>query len=158
MHSLRDTAWRYIKAFERHYTGGVDGIRKGAKRKKGEGIGKIGKAAKAGCAHIVIRKRKNAKLMNDMSKMTKVLLVLSLSFLAVGLVFVAGWINVGEAVWLYVTFPSGAILFGLFLISLSLQAESALFDEEHRLATVAINSAIPVVTKPCCEQKCAGKK
>ena len=96
--------------------------------------------------------------MNDMSKMTKVLLVLSLSFLAVGLVFVAGWINVGEAVWLYVTFPSGAILFGLFLISLSLQAESALFDEEHRLATVAINSATSVVTKPSREEKCAGKK
>ena len=90
-----------------------------------------------------------------MSKMTKVLLVLSLSCLAGGLVFVTGLVNVGEAVWLYVTFPAGAIFFGLFLISLSLQAESALFDEEKR---AAIASATPVAQKACCETKNAGKK
>lgn len=85
-----------------------------------------------------------------MSKMTKVLLVLSLSCLASGLVFVTGLVNVGEAAWLYVTFPAGAILFGLFLISLSLQGASALFDEEQRTIVAAI-AAAPASRKPCCE-------
>jgi hypothetical protein len=93
-----------------------------------------------------------------MSKMTKGLLVLSLSCLASGLVFLTGLVNVGEAVWLYVTFPAGAILFGLFLISLSLQAESALFDEERRATAGAIASATPDTQKACCEAKDAGKK
>jgi|SRR2546430_4108566 hypothetical protein len=93
-----------------------------------------------------------------MSKMTKALLVLSLSCLGSGLVFVTGLVNVGEAVSLYVTFPAGAILFGLFLISLSLQAESALFDEERQATAAAIASATPVTQKACCEAKDAGKK
>ena len=93
-----------------------------------------------------------------MSKMTKFLLVLSLSCLTAGLVFVTGIINVGEAVGLYVTLPAGAILFGLFLISLSLQAESALFDEEQRATATATASATPVAQKACCESKDAGKK
>jgi hypothetical protein len=88
-----------------------------------------------------------------MSKMTKVLLVLSLSCLTSGLVFVTGLINVGGAVWLYVTFPTGAIFFGLFLISLSLQEASALFDEEQRAAVAAASSAQPTAApKPCCCQ------
>jgi hypothetical protein len=92
-----------------------------------------------------------------MSKMTKFLLVLSLSCLTAGLVFVTGLVNVGEAVGLYVTLPAGAIFWGLFLISLSLQAESALFDEEQRMAVAAIlpsNSAAP---KACCEAKAQKK-
>ena|SRR5712671_970352 len=93
-----------------------------------------------------------------MSKMTKALLVLSLSCLAAGLVFVTGLVNVTEAPFLYVTFPAGAILFGLFLISLSLQAESALFDEERRATAGEIASATPVTQKACCETKDAGKK
>jgi hypothetical protein len=91
-----------------------------------------------------------------MSKTTKILLVLSLSCLASGLVFVTGLVNVGEAVWLYVTLPAGAIFFGLFLISLNLQAESALFDEEQRMRTIA--SATPAVAKTCCERKPEGKE
>ena len=91
-----------------------------------------------------------------MSKTTKVLLVLSLSCLAAGLVFVTGLINVGEAVSLYVTFPAGAIFFGLFLISLNLQAESALFDEEQRTRTIA--SATPAVANACCERKAEGRE
>jgi hypothetical protein len=91
-----------------------------------------------------------------MSKMTKVLLVLSLSCLAAGLVFVTGLVNAEEAVGLYVTFPAGAIFFGLFLISLTLQGESALFDEEQR--TQAIAAATPAVTKAYCEKKPEGKE
>lgn len=92
-----------------------------------------------------------------MSKMTKVLLVLSLSCLAAGLVFVTGLVNVGEIVALYATLPAGAVFFGLFLISLSLQAESALFDEEQRL-TATITTATPVAGKVCCEPKQASKE
>lgn len=91
-----------------------------------------------------------------MSKMTKILLVLSLSCLAAGLVFVTGLVNVGEAVSLYVTLPAGAIFFGLFLISLNLQSESALFDEEQRTRTIAL--ATPAIAKPCCEKKAEGKE
>jgi hypothetical protein len=93
-----------------------------------------------------------------MSKMTKVLLVISLSCLAAGLVFVTGLVNVGEAVWLYVTFPAGAISFGLFLISLCLQGASALFDEEQRMTAAAIDRAQPVARKPCCQPAKPGEK
>jgi hypothetical protein len=90
-----------------------------------------------------------------MSKTTISLLVLSLSCLASGLVFVTGLINVGDAVGLYAALPAGAIFFGLFLISLSLQVESALFDEEQR---TAIASAKATVTKPCCKVKTTEKE
>jgi ABC-type transport system involved in multi-copper enzyme maturation permease subunit len=88
-----------------------------------------------------------------MSKMTKFLLVLSLSCLTAGLIFVTGTVNVGEAVWLYVTFPAGAIFFGLFLIALSLQGPSALFDEEQRMAVAAIAGTQPTdAPKAYCQQ------
>ena len=85
--------------------------------------------------------------------MTKILLTLSLSCLASGLVFLTGLVNAGEAVWLYVTFPAGAILFGLFLISMSLQGASALFDEEQRMTVAALGKAQPsAASKSCCQQ------
>lgn len=90
--------------------------------------------------------------------MTKVLLVLSLTCLTAGLVFVTGLVNVGEAVGLYVTFPAGAILFGLFLISLGLQAESALFDEEQRKTAATMATTAPAARKACCELKTQGKE
>jgi hypothetical protein len=86
-----------------------------------------------------------------MSKMTKVLLILSLSCLVAGLVFVTGTVNVGGAVWLYVTFPAGAIFFGLFLISLSLQGATALFDEEQR-TTVAALAKVQPAPNSCCNK------
>jgi hypothetical protein len=93
-----------------------------------------------------------------MSKTTKVLLVLSLSCLTAGLLFVTGTLNVGEATWPFVTFPAGAILFGLFLISLSLQGATALFDQEQRAIAAAISSATSLVRKPCCEAKNESKE
>jgi hypothetical protein len=93
-----------------------------------------------------------------MSKMTRFLLVLSLSCLTAGLIFVTGIVNVGEAVGLYVTLPAGAIFFGLFSISLSLQAESALFDEEQRTIVAAIATATPASRKPCCEPRAQVKE
>ena len=91
--------------------------------------------------------------------MTKVLLVLSLSCLAAGLAFVTGIVNVGDAVSLYVTLPAGAIFFGLFLIALSLQAQSALFDEDQRMAlAAAIGDRKSPGPKPCCEAKAQEKE
>ena len=85
--------------------------------------------------------------------MTKVLLVMSLSCLTTGLIFITGMVNVGAAVWLYVTFPAGAILFGLFLISLSLQGAAALFDAEQRVALAGLAKAQPSLhLKSCCVQ------
>ena len=94
-----------------------------------------------------------------MSKTTKVLLVLSLSCLTAGLVFVTGIVNVGDAVSLYVTLPAGAIFFGLFLISLSLQAQSALFDEDQQTAlAAAIGGRKSAAPKACCEAKTQEKE
>lgn len=93
-----------------------------------------------------------------MSKTTKILLVLSISLLSAGLVFVTGVVTVGDAVALYAALPAGAILFGLFLIALSLQSETALFDEEQRRKIGAISSARPAVQKPCCGANAAEEK
>jgi hypothetical protein len=93
-----------------------------------------------------------------MSKLTKVLLVLSLLCLTAGLVFVTGIVNVVDAVSLYVTLPAGAIFFGLFLISLSLQAQSALFDEDQRMALAAIGLAKSTPPKACCDAKAQRKE
>ena len=92
-----------------------------------------------------------------MSKLTKVLLVLSLSCLIAGLVFATGLVDVGEVVALYTILPAGAIFFGLFLISLTLQAETASFDEEQRKISAAPGSAKTVSAKPCCQAD-AGKQ
>jgi len=108
--------------------------------------------------HLVLRKSKKAKLKN-MSKMTKVLLLLSLACLTAGLVFVTGIVNVGDAASLYVALPAGAIFFGLFLIALSLQAQSALFDEEQRTAlAAAIGARESAATNVSCEANAQKKE
>jgi hypothetical protein len=66
-----------------------------------------------------------------MTKTTKILLGLSVVGIGSGLVFVSGLINVQANVAYYVSLPAGAILFGLFLISVLLEKETALFDAEH---------------------------
>jgi hypothetical protein len=82
-----------------------------------------------------------------MGKTTKILLGLSIAGLALGLTFVTGLINVEHLVALYVALPVGAIFFGLFLISLMLERESAQFDREHR----DIGSVEAAAEKSCCE-------
>jgi hypothetical protein len=72
-----------------------------------------------------------------MGKMTKTLLALSLTALGSGLLFSSGLINVVNFPALYVALPAGAILFGLFLISLMLEKESDKFDREHNQAAQA---------------------
>lgn len=67
-----------------------------------------------------------------MGKMTKTLLALSLTGLGSGLLFASGLIDVNNLPALHVALPAGAIFFGLFLISLMLEKESARFDEEHQ--------------------------
>ena len=66
-----------------------------------------------------------------MSKLTKILLGTSLVLLITGLLFVTGVINTETIVALYVALPTGAIFFGLFLISKCLEKEVAGFDAEH---------------------------
>jgi hypothetical protein len=70
-----------------------------------------------------------------------------------GLIFITGMVNAGEAAWLYVTFPAGAIFFGLFLISLSLQGATALFDEEQRMIVAALAKAQPAPNSSCNKAK-----
>lgn len=67
-----------------------------------------------------------------MTKMTKILMIVSVACLALGLAFVTGIINAQNMVALYVVLPAGAIFFGLFMIFRMLEKEAALFDEEEQ--------------------------
>ncbi len=63
--------------------------------------------------------------------MTKAILVLAIVGLVLGILLNTGWVNVGDAVALYVVLPAGAIFLGLFLIIKILEKESAAYDQEH---------------------------
>ena len=80
-------------------------------------------------------------MQRNMSKLTKTLLVLSCIGLVSGLIFVTGLVNVGNLSFLYVALPSGAIFFGLFLISKLLEKEVALHDAEIQAAVLAATRA-----------------
>ena len=67
-----------------------------------------------------------------MSKITKTLLTLSVTGLVFGTAFVTGLLGMENVVALYVVLPLGAVFFGLFLISLMLEKEDALFDKDQR--------------------------
>ncbi len=67
-----------------------------------------------------------------MTKTSKSLLIVSIICLVTGTAFTTGLINVENAVIFYVTLPTGAILFGLFLISKMLEKEVAAYDRDHR--------------------------
>ena len=58
------------------------------------------------------------------------LVLMVVNFVAAGL-FLTGLINVSSVSSLYVTFPLGAIFYGLFLIVHLLEKEVAAFDAEH---------------------------
>ncbi|HUA38969.1 MAG TPA: hypothetical protein VMA35_11310 [Candidatus Sulfopaludibacter sp.] len=49
-----------------------------------------------------------------------------------GVLFVSGLVGVGKFPGLYATFPVGATLYGLFLISRMLEKEVEAFDAEQR--------------------------
>jgi hypothetical protein len=74
-----------------------------------------------------------------MGKMTKTLLGLSLVGILAGLVFTAGLVNAVNSA-LYTVLPLGAVFFGLFLISMVLEKESALYDQEQRAALEAASA------------------
>src|SRR5262245_46642799 len=78
-----------------------------------------------------------------MTKITKVLGVLSAIGLVSGMIFVTGLIDVSQLALLYVTLPAGAILLGLFMISNMLEKETALYDEEQRKIIAAVDSQAP---------------
>jgi hypothetical protein len=67
-----------------------------------------------------------------MSRLTKILLALTIINFVPGLLFVSGLVGIGGFPGLYATFPIGATFYGLFLISLMLQKEVAGFDAEER--------------------------
>ena len=67
-----------------------------------------------------------------MSRLTKILLALTMINFVPGVLFVSGIVGVGSFPGLYATFPVGATLYGLFLISLMLEKEVAAFDAEQR--------------------------
>ena len=67
-----------------------------------------------------------------MSRLTKMLLALTIINFVPGVLFVSGLVGVGRFPGLYATFPVGATLYGLFLISRMLQKEIAAFDAEQR--------------------------
>ena len=67
-----------------------------------------------------------------MSRVTKMLLTLTIINFVPGVLFVSGLVGVGRFPGLYATFPVGATLYGLFLISRMLQKEVAAFDAEQR--------------------------
>ena len=78
-----------------------------------------------------------------MTKLTKMLLGISIAGFGSGLLFVTGLINVQDGVFWYVTLPAGAIFLGLFLISLFLEKEAAQFDLEERLAFARVSQDQP---------------
>jgi hypothetical protein len=67
-----------------------------------------------------------------MPKATRILLVLTSITLPLGVLFATGILNVDNAPGLYVTFPAGAILFGMYLIFRMMEGEVAAFDAEHK--------------------------
>ena len=70
-----------------------------------------------------------------MKKITKVLLALTVVLLGVGLLFLTGIVNVSEMSELYVLFPIGASLYGLFLISLVFEKRFAAGAAEEEAQT-----------------------
>jgi len=77
-----------------------------------------------------------------MSKMTKGLLYAAVAGLVSGLLFVTGVVDAHGVVTFYILLPAGAIFLGLFMISLVLEKETALFDQEHSLAVAATSAPL----------------
>ncbi len=75
-----------------------------------------------------------------MTKTTKILLALAIAGLVSGLAINSGLVDASTAEWLYVCFPMGAILFGLFLLSKILEKETAAYDQEQRAALAAADA------------------
>jgi hypothetical protein len=120
---------------------------------------KIGKARAHGLEQVSARQSRNAKerYIVMMAKATKTLLALALAGLGTGFLFITGLVNVQGAAWLYVALPAGAICFGLFLIALMLEKETARFDQEHHAAPAIVEggaaTAAQSADKSCCASK-----
>jgi hypothetical protein len=78
-----------------------------------------------------------------MSKLAKILLTVTAVNLVAGILFVTGVIPVGYMVSWYITFPTGVIFLGLFIISYMLRKEVARFDQEQRSQPAAPRSEKP---------------
>ena len=89
-----------------------------------------------------------------MHKVTKTLLGLSIFGIVAGLFFVSGVLKIDNAAF-FVVLPAGAIFFGLFLISLVLEKETALYNQEQEQCfAMAQKAATPAGRRA--EKSCSG--
>src|SRR5947208_11879367 len=77
-----------------------------------------------------------------MTKPTKTLFLLGITCLFLGVILITGIIPVHDAAWLFVVLPTGAILFGLFLISLILEKETSLYDRQESQKLADLNNTV----------------
>ncbi|HTV75704.1 MAG TPA: hypothetical protein VMD57_01810 [Candidatus Baltobacteraceae bacterium] len=70
-----------------------------------------------------------------MSRLTKIMLELTVINSVASALFLTGIINVSAAPGLYVVFPLAAVSYGMFLICRMLQKDVVEFDAEHRAHT-----------------------
>ena len=89
-----------------------------------------------------------------MHKATKTLLGLAIFGIAVGVFIVSGALKIDNAAF-FVVLPSGAIFFGLFLISKLLEKETALFNEEQEQCFVMASKAAAPATSGA-KKQCSG--
>jgi len=68
-----------------------------------------------------------------MSRLTKIMLELTVINAVASVVFLTGIVNVSDFPGLYVSFPLAAVFYGMFLICLALDREVAGFDAEQRV-------------------------
>ena len=66
-----------------------------------------------------------------MSRVTKIMLALTVINSVASVLFLTGIVNVSSLPGLYVVFPLAAILYGMFLICRMLEKDVAEFDAEH---------------------------
>lgn len=67
-----------------------------------------------------------------MSRLTKIMLELTIANSVASVLFLTGMVNVSDIPGFYVTFPLAAVFYGMFIICRFLEKEVAAFDVEQR--------------------------
>jgi hypothetical protein len=78
-----------------------------------------------------------------MSRFSKILLAVAILNLMAALLFMTDLVDVSGIPSLYGVFPLGTVVLGLFLLSLGLRREVAVYDAEHRADRDSDASAEP---------------
>ena len=85
-------------------------------------------------------------------KLKNVFLTISLVFFAIGLS------QGGESIFWYMGLPTGAVFFGLFMIFMLLEKETALLDEQNRKSVSKIEQSLDNKSSATSDQgNCATK-